>query len=86
MRARAHSVHRATASFNPDEVVAKVVQLLLNSRLAGFAYSYDTDDRSNPDRDPQNRQDASHLVPEQRDQCGSKQSAVVHSSDASERS
>jgi hypothetical protein len=37
MRACADAVDRPTARFNPDEVVAKIVQLLLDSRLSGFA-------------------------------------------------
>jgi hypothetical protein len=57
--------------------------LLLDSRLSGFANGHDTDHSRNPDRDPKNRKDASHLVSEERHQCGSKESSVVHSSDAS---
>jgi len=66
MRARAHAVDRAAASLNPDEVVSKIIQLLLDSRLSGFANGHDTDYCCNPDGYPQNRQDASHLVSEQR--------------------
>ena len=83
MRAGADAVDRPAASFNPDEVVTKVVQLLLDSRLSRFADCHDTDHSRNPDGDPQNSQEASHLVSEQRHQCGSKQSSVVHGSDAS---
>jgi hypothetical protein len=42
--------------------------LLLNSRLASFADCHNTNHGSNPNRDSQNRQDASHLVSEQRHQ------------------
>ena len=83
MRARAHSVHRSASSFDPNEVVSEVVQLLLDSRLSRVANCHDTDDRRNPDGDSQNRQDASHLVSEQRNQGGSKKSSVVHCSDRS---
>jgi len=82
MRACADAVDRPTARFNPDEVVAKIVQLLLDSRLSGFADGHDTNDGRNPDSDPQNCQDAAHLVSEQRHQRGSKESSVVHSPDA----
>jgi hypothetical protein len=85
MRARAHSVDRPAPSFDPDEVVSKVVQLLLDSRLSRVPDCYDTDDRRNPDGDSQNRQDASHLVSEQRNQCGSKERSVIQSSNASSR-
>jgi hypothetical protein len=78
MRARADSIDRTAPSLNPDEVVSKVVQLLLDSRLTRFADSDDTDHSGYPDSDPQNSQDASHLVSEQRHQCGSKESSVVH--------
>ncbi len=83
MRAGADAVDRPAASFNPDEVVSQVVQLLLHARLSRFADSHDTDHSRNPDGDPQNSQNASHLVSEQRHQCGSKQSPVIHSSNAS---
>ena len=65
MRARAHTVDRAAASLNPDEVVSKIIQLLLDSRLSGFANGHHADHCRNPDGYPQNRQDASHLVSEQ---------------------
>jgi hypothetical protein len=68
MRARAHAVDRAATSLNPDEVVAKIIQLLLDSRLSRFANGHDADHCRNPDGYPQNRQDASHLVSEQRHQ------------------
>ena len=68
MRARAHAVDRAPASLNPDEVVPQIIQLLLDSRLSRFANGHDADHGGNPDGDPQNRQDASHLVSEQRHQ------------------
>ena len=83
MRAGADAVDRAAASFNPDEVVSKVVQLLLDSRLSGFADGHDTDHGRNPDGDPQDRQDAPHFISEQRHQCRSKESPVVHSSESS---
>ena len=85
MRARAHSVDRPAPSFDPDEVVSEVVQLLLDSRLSRVPDCHDTDDRRNSDGNSQNRQDASHLVSEQRNQCGSKECSVVHSSNASSR-
>jgi hypothetical protein len=76
----ADAVDGPATSFNPDEVVSQVVELLLNSRLTSLADSYDTDDSRNPDGDPQNRQDASHLISEQGNQSRSKESSVVHNS------
>src|ERR1700730_2994155 len=83
MRACPDAVDRPAASFNPDEVFSQVVQLLLVSLLSRVADGHDTDDSCNPDGDPQHSQDASHLVSELRHQCGSKQSSVVHRSNAS---
>jgi hypothetical protein len=48
--------------------------------LTSLADSYGTDDSRNPDGDPQNRQDASHLISEQGNQSRSKESSVVHNS------
>jgi hypothetical protein len=66
MGPRAHAIHRATSGFDPHKIVPEIVQLLLDSGLAGFADGDDTDDRRNPDGYSQDRQDASHLVPQQR--------------------
>jgi hypothetical protein len=66
MGPRAHAIHRATSGLDPHKIVPEIVQLLLDSGLSGFADGDDTDDRRNPDRYSQDRQDASHLVPQQR--------------------
>ena len=39
-------------ALNPDEVVTKVIQVLLDSCLSCFADRYDTDNSCNPDGDP----------------------------------
>ena len=83
MRACANPVDRPAAGLNPNEVVTEIVQVLLDSRLSRFTDGHNTDHSRNPDGDPENRQDASHLVSEQRHQCRSKESCVVHKSDAS---
>ena len=62
MGAGAHSVHGAAARFNPHKVVAEIVHLLLDARLAGFADSYHADHRSDTDGDAHDRQQAAHLV------------------------
>jgi hypothetical protein len=66
MRPSADTVDRTAASFNPDEVVSKIVQLLLDSCLTCVADGHDTDHGGNPDGDSQNRQNVSHLVSERR--------------------
>jgi hypothetical protein len=78
MRARADAVHRSASGFNPDEVVSEVVEVLLDSGLPGIADGHYTDDSGNPNGYAQDCQDASHLVPEQGHNCGSKQGSVVH--------
>jgi hypothetical protein len=67
-----NTIHRASASLNPDKIVTKAVQLLLNSGLPGFADCHNTDNRRNPNGYSQDRQDAAHLVPEQRHYVGLK--------------
>src|SRR6266849_1834159 len=66
VRARAHAVDRTASGFNPDEIIPEIVELLLYTRLPRFADCDDADHRGNPDGDPQDRQNASHLVSEQR--------------------
>jgi len=46
--------------------------------LPRFADGYHADYRRNPDGDPEDRQNASHLVPKQRHEGGAKESRVVH--------
>jgi hypothetical protein len=58
MIAGAHAIHGPPAFLDPHEVVAKVVELLLDARLAGFTYSDNADDGSDPDRDAEDGQDA----------------------------
>ena len=79
MRACAHPIDRPAASFNPDEVISKIVQLLLDPRLSGFADGHNADDRRDPNSDPQDRENASHLVPEQCHNRRPEQCPVVQS-------
>jgi hypothetical protein len=65
MRARANAVDRPSTRFNPNEVVSKVIQLLLNSRLSCSADGHHTNYSRDPDRDSENCQDTPHLVSEQ---------------------
>jgi hypothetical protein len=81
-RAGAHSADGPTARFDPDEIVAEIVELLLDAHLAGLADGDDADHCRDPDRDPEDRQKAPHFVPEQRHQSGSKQARVVQNSPA----
>jgi hypothetical protein len=67
VRARAHAVHRAASGFNPYKVIAQIIQLLLDARLSRFADSHNANHRCDPDGYPQDRQDAAHLVSEERD-------------------
>ncbi len=78
VRSRANAVDRAPACFNPDKVVAQIVQLLLDPRLPRFSDGHDTNDRRDPDGNSQHRQDASHFVSEQRHQGGAQQRRVIH--------
>ena len=59
------TVDRASTLLDPDEVVPEVVELLFHLRLSGFADGDHADDRRNSDRDGQDRQEASRLIPEQ---------------------
>jgi hypothetical protein len=63
--AGADAIDRAASGFNPDEVVSQVVEVLLDSGLPGITDGHNTDDGGNSNSDTQNRQDASHLVPQQ---------------------
>jgi hypothetical protein len=71
MGPRAHTVHRTPSGFNPDKIVSKI-SVAARLGLSGFADGDDTDNRRNPDRYSQDRQDASHLVPKQRHYGGLK--------------
>jgi hypothetical protein len=75
-----HPIHGTPSGLDPNEVVPQIVQLLLDAGLPSLADSHNTDDRCDPYGYPQNRKDASHLVSEQRYQCGSKQGCVIHDS------
>jgi hypothetical protein len=63
MGAGAYTVDSPTACFNPDEVVSKIVELLLDAGLSCLADGYYTDDRSYSDGNPKDGKNASHLVP-----------------------
>src|SRR6516164_9553003 len=77
MRARTHSVNRTAPGFDPDKVISQIVELLFDARLSRSADSDHTDYRRNPDRDSQDRQNASHLVSEERHQRRPEKSRVV---------
>src|SRR6516162_2226385 len=77
MRARTHSVNRTAPGFDPDKVISQIVELLFDARLSRAADSDHTDYRRNPDRDSQDRQNASHLVSEERHQGRPEKSRVV---------
>src|SRR6202041_2752866 len=57
-----HAIDRTTARLNPNKVIAQVVQLLLDPSLSGFTDGNNTDYGRNPDTDPQDRENASHLI------------------------
>ncbi len=62
MRPRPHAIHGPTSGLNPHKIVAQVVQLLLDAGLPGLSDGDHADDRRDPDRYTQDRQNASHLV------------------------
>lgn len=80
MRTGADTADSPAARLNPNKVVSKIVQVLLNACLSCSTDGHNTDHGRDPDRDSENSQDASHLVSEQRDQSRSKKSSVVHNS------
>jgi hypothetical protein len=57
-----HAIDRTTARLNPNKVIAQVVQLLLDPSLSGFTDGNNADYGRNPDTDPQDRENASHLI------------------------
>lgn len=78
MGASTDAVDGAAASFDPNEIVAEIVELLLDTSLASFADGDNTDDCGDADGDPQDRENAAHFISEQCDESGSKESRVVH--------
>jgi hypothetical protein len=70
VRARAHAIYGAASRFNPDKIVPKVVQLLLDAGLSRIAYGHNADDSRNADRDSQDSQNAAHFISEQRNESG----------------
>src|SRR4029077_3127905 len=78
MRARAHPVHRAAARFDPHEIIAEIVELPLHLGLARLADGDHANDRRDADRDAEDREQAAHLVREQRPERGPKQGSVTH--------
>jgi hypothetical protein len=70
VRARADPVYGAASCFNPDKIIPEIVQLLLDTGLSRFADGHNANDCRDAYRDPQDSQDAAHLVSEQRDECG----------------
>ena len=64
------AVYRAAARFNPDKVIPEIVELLLDAGLPRFADGHNANDCRNPDSDAQHRQNAAHLVSEERNESG----------------
>src|SRR5882724_1676281 len=58
---RPNAIDCAASSLNPDKIIPKIVQLLLDSGLSRFSDSDDTNDRRDSDSYSQDRQDAAHL-------------------------
>src|ERR1051326_8855722 len=77
-RAGADAVDRAAAGLDPDEVVAEVVELLLDARLPGFADGHDADHRGDADGDAEDGEHAAHLVAQQRPGGGGEDGEIVH--------
>src|ERR1700739_4512572 len=59
MRAGAHAVDGAAAGLNPHEIVAEIVELLLDAGLPCFADGHDANHRGDADGDAEHRQDTS---------------------------
>jgi hypothetical protein len=75
-----NAVDRAAASFDPDEIIAQIVELLLDLPLAGLPDGDNADHRRNPDSDTQDRQQAAGLVAKERPQSRTQESPMVHGS------
>src|ERR1700686_655251 len=55
----------AAARFDPHEIVAEIVHLLFNARLASFADGYHADHGGDADSDAHDGQHAAHFISEQ---------------------
>jgi hypothetical protein len=78
VRAGAYAIDRAASGFDPHEIVAEIVHLFFDARLAGFADGYDADYGSDADGDAHDSQQAAHFISEQGDERGAKKCGVVH--------
>src|ERR1700730_9184638 len=78
MSACSDAIDGSTPGLDPHEIVAEVIQLLFDSGLPGLTDRDDANDGGDPDRYSEDRQEASHLVPEKCHQGGPKQGRVVH--------
>ena len=78
VRARANAVDGATSRFNPYKIVAEIIKLMLDPRLTGLADGHHANHRGDPDGDTQDREHASQLVAQQRDDGGPQQRGVIH--------
>jgi hypothetical protein len=67
-RANPNSAASATASFNPNEIVADALKLFFDALRSGASDTDYTDERSNAHNDAEHRQCASHAIPKQRSQ------------------
>ena len=65
VRAGAYAIDGAAACFDPHEIVAKIIHLLFDTRLASFADGYHTDHGSDADGDAHDGQHAAHFISEQ---------------------
>src|SRR6266704_2442564 len=66
MSTGANAVYSPHARLNPHKIVAEVIELLFDTRLAGLANSHHANHGSDADGDAQHRQDAAHLIAHQR--------------------
>ena len=78
MRAGASAVDRAAARLNPYEIVAKIVELLLDARLARFSNRHYADHCRNPDGNAQDGKHTSQFVSQQGNERRAQQRRVIH--------
>src|SRR5258706_526356 len=77
-RPGADAIHRPSAGLDPDEVVAEVIELLLDPRLTSSPDGHNADDRGDSDGDPEHREQAAHLVSQKCPNGAAQQGQVVH--------
>ncbi len=72
VRAGAYAIDGAASGFDPHEIIAEIVHLLLDPRLAGFADGHHADHRGDADGDAHDGQHAAHFISEQGHESGAK--------------